>query len=182
MNRIHAALICVLAAGCSDDTKILPTSPSTTTNVNTNNNTTTITITFPTPGLPTTGGGVPGEPPSATPLPLPSYVTSVVTQVHNSNPALLANSCVSQFGPSGWAFLDAVVDALRIRDQRFGYVCTGSDCANPVQDSISYRATADPVVGIHIVDLIDAYCSTPTLNVRDLGYFPNGRYSTRNRF
>jgi hypothetical protein len=174
-------LMAALAARCSDEQQILPTSPTTNTTTNTNNNSTTITITFPNPTPPTGGGGT-GNSPVPDILPLPLYTNQVITQVYNSNTSLLLNSCVAQFGPTAWAFIDAVVDALRVRDQRFGYLCTGTDCANPVPDVITYRATQDPSLGVHIVDVIESYCVSPVLNVNNLGFSPNGRYSTRNRF
>lgn len=136
----------------------VPTAPSNTiTNNNTNTNTNNIDIhdlvnfvpTFP----PTTTD--PTNPSVGTPLPIPTGSESTARLSATSNSHLLASSCQNT------QFRDAVVNALKNTDSRWGYVSKGG-CTTTSKDSIAYRATNSDT-GIWIVDIIGNHCGTGTI-------------------
>lgn len=136
--------------------------------------------TSPTPGTPTPGTPTPGfrtpDPAPGSFLPLPSYGAQVVQSVTTP----LGDPCTT------FTYLDAVVDALRLHDTRWGYVC-GSDCVNTRRDKIAYHATAGPDVsgalGVWMVDVIGSACAPdqhPAYFV--IGFDPTIGWSSRGRF
>jgi hypothetical protein len=103
------------------------------------------------------------DPAPGTRLPFPNWGAAIVQQVAAQRPDLLANSCQDHGG--SWAFMDAVVDALRLEDTRFGYNCKRGNCNDPSQDVIAYNYTAGPDEGnsgVYIIDIIQSHCGSPT--------------------
>lgn len=129
----------------------------------------------PTP-TPLPGGTRTADPPAGQVLPLPLYGAAVVAQVTVD----VAQSCTT------FAFLDAVVDALRARDTRWGYACSSGGCASVSQDKVAYHATAGAEVtgatGVHVVDVIQNVCTAPTKQYLIVGYVAEGAWSSRGRF
>ena len=110
----------------------------------------------PTPPIPSHGGFRTPDPPVGGQLPFPTYGAAVATSVSTSG---VASSCTTS------TFLDALVDALRLRDTRWGYVCSNGNCATVSRDAVGYHATAGPEVtgaaGLYVVDVIQNLCSSP---------------------
>src|SRR5262245_45214095 len=130
--------------------------------------------TSPTPP-PTFGPRTPDPAPGMI-LPFPTYAGVVAATV----PPLGLSSCTSS------VYLDAVVDALRARDTRWGYVCKAGNCANVSQDAISYHATAGPEVagalGVYVVDVIKNFCTVPETQFLFIGYEAGSAWTGRGRF
>jgi len=128
----------------------------------------------PTPGTPTNGRTP--DPPVGGTLPLPTYTADVVTTI----PFTTASTCLS-FG-----YLDAVVDALRSHDTRWGYACGSSGCGAVSLDKIAYHATAGAettgVVGNWIVDIIRDVCGPTSGPSFSASYEANTGWSSRGRF
>lgn len=120
-------------------------------------------------------GRVP-DPPTGTSLPLPSYGASVAAAV----PFSVWQVCTN------YGYLDAVVDALRVRDTRWGYVCSAAGCASPSLDKIAYHAVAGPEVpgalGIWVVDVIRDVCGSPVSQWLVAGFAANTGWASRARF
>jgi len=118
----------------------------------------------PTPTPTPTGQRTPDPSPGSF-LPLPAYGIQVLNSV-SVDPAL---HCLD-FG-----FIDAVVDALRLRDSRWGYLCRGV-----------YHATAGPEVagalGVWVIDIIGSACEAPTRQWGVDGFDPAGQWTGRGRF
>lgn len=165
-------LAAVVAVGCEYNL-----GPSIT-NTNTNTNTNTIDlhdlINFapvpnPTAPVPTPDGNG-----METPLPLPANAQAIAFSVAATNVSALANSCQATNGESAWAFLDAVVTALKASDPRWGYLPKSTGGVS--QDVIAYRATSDNV-GAWGVDVIVGHCgATPTFGWQVLGFDPAARW------
>jgi hypothetical protein len=152
-----------ISVGCEQTFNLTtPTAPSpgttnitnTNTNTNTNNNDKTGSDTGPVtnPNTPNDGNGV---------IPLPDYGEAVVHSVANSNATLLANSCQEKYGESAWAFLDLAIRTLKVRDDRWGYLCKNAECSAIARDIIAYRASSGNT-GIWIVDVIGNHCPGPS--------------------
>jgi len=153
----------VLLAGCDirldldDGTPASPIGPTnitnTNTNTSTNNNDRSDTAATNAP---------PSTPTDPAPLPLPSYGETVTRDLASRNPALVTNSCQDTSGPTAWAFLDQLVQALRAHahDQRWGYLCKDASCTAVGRDVIAYRASSAET-GIWIVDVIGNHCPLP---------------------
>jgi len=142
---------------------------------------------FPTPTGPTpTPTPSPGTPTPTTPgrtpdpiggfLPLPTYGPSLLPTI----PVDPGTHCID------YGFLDAMVDALRQKDTRWGYVCKDASCTIVSQDKIAYHATAGAEVtgalGNWVVDVINAACEAPTRQWLVDGYNANIAWSSRGRF
>ena len=166
MRIALAVSLSIACLGC-DYRVMFPAAPSNNiTNNNQNTNTNTVDIsdlvnfapTFP----PTTDN--PNQPPtSGTPLPIPFGSEATARNAANSNSNYLASSCHNT------NFRDAIVNALRNSDQRWGYVSKGG-CSTTSKDSIAYRATNSDT-GIWIVDIIGNHCGTgPTFTWNIVGY------------
>ena len=174
--RIAIALVVgLLSLGC-DYRIMLPAAPSNNiTNSNTNTNTVDIDAhdvinlnpTFP----PTTDN--PNVPPtSSVPLPIPFASEGVARTAAHANRGLLSSSC------SNTQFLNAIVNALRTTDARWGYVSKGG-CSTTSRDSIAYRAT-NTDTGIWIVDVIGDHCGTaPTFTWNIVGYAADMAWCSR---
>jgi hypothetical protein len=108
-------------------------------------------------------------------LPLPPYGIQVMNNV-TVDPAL---HCLD------FQFIDAVVDALRLRDTRWGYLCRGTGCTTGSMDKIAYHATAGPEVagalGVWVVDIIGSACEAPTRQWGVDGFDPAGQWTGRGR-
>lgn len=112
------------------------------------------------------------NPTSAGRLPLP-FVWDTIRQIAQARPDLVASSCPSRPGfsdgdiearktqPNG--FLNAVVDALRQIDQRFGYNSKPTrQNAIVAGDEIAYHYGADAPEGspnVHLVDILSGHCT-----------------------
>jgi hypothetical protein len=125
---------------------------------------------------PTPVGGRTPDPPAGSVLPVPLYGAAVVSQVTVD----ASLSCTS------WVFLDAVVDALRARDTRWGYLCASGGCSSVSQDKVAYHATAGPevtgAIGVHVADVVQNVCTAPVKQYLPVGYVESGAWSSRGRF
>ena len=167
MKIKFAVLLALVSLGC--DYRITlpnaPTGPSITNN-NTNTNTNTVDIsdlvnfvpTFP----PTTDN--PNQPPtSGTPLAIPPGSETVARNAANANAGYIASSCHNT------KFIDAIVNALKANDSRWGYICNTS-CSQLSGDTIAYRAT-NTSTGVWAVDVIGNHCGTgPSFTWNVVGY------------
>jgi hypothetical protein len=116
------------------------------------------------------------DPPAGSFLPLPTYGLQTLNTV-SVDPAA---HCLD-FG-----FIDAVVDALRLRDTRWGYMCRGVGCSQASMDKIAYHATAGPDVagalGVWVVDIIGSACEAPTRQWGVDGFDAAAGWTGRGRF
>jgi hypothetical protein len=122
---------------------------------------------------------VPGPNGPETPAPLPTNAEAIARSVATANATAIAQSCQATFGASAWAFMDAVVTALRASDTRWGYVVkTGGQVS---QDVIGYRATSDNI-GAWGIDIIVGHCgASPSFGWQVLGFDTNLQWAaTRN--
>jgi len=128
-------------------------------------------VPVPQPAGPRTPDPAPG-----TFLPLPPYGIQVMNAV-TVDPAL---HCLD------YVFIDAVVDALRLRDARWGYLCRGVGCTSGSMDKIAYHATAGPEIagalGVWVVDIIGSACEAPTRQWGVDGFDAAGSWTGRGRF
>jgi hypothetical protein len=186
-TRSAAVVALVLLAGCRFDTP--PTGPTTVTQ------TTTVVTNFP-PQAPTpvptpTPGGTSSSPRTPDPitggtLPLPTYGQSVLQTYAASaaGAAALANACPGT--PTSWAFLDGLVDQLRQKDARWGYLCKRGNCFDPSADVIAYHATSGPDItgtaGVIGVDVIGDLCGSNAAQWSPLAFDAAGLWSSRGRF
>ena len=173
-----------------------PTGPTTVTQ------TTTVTTTYPPPAAPTPTPtpvpGTPTPPPGGLPrtpdpvgggtLPLPTYGQSVVQTYAASaaGQAALANSCPTGNSATTWGFLDGLVDQLRQRDARWGYLCKRGNCFDVSADVVAYHATAGPeqtgVAGVIAVDVIGDLCGAATPQWLPSAFDPAAIWTGRGRF
>jgi hypothetical protein len=164
MKRSSVLLAALLLASCDIRLNMAdeptPTSPTGPTITNTNNNANTNNNDRSDTAAPPAGSGT-GTGETAGTLPLPAYGEGVTRNVAATNPALLANSCQETAGEMAWRFLDLVVQTLRARDPRWGYLCKDATCHAIARDVVAYRASTD-VTGIWIVDVIGNHCPGPT--------------------
>jgi hypothetical protein len=183
-------LVAALALGaCRYDPT--PTGPTTVTQ------TTTVTTTYPPPPVapvptptPTPGGSSSSprtpDPVTGGTLPLPTYGPSVLQSYAASaaGAAALANACPGT--PTSWAFLDGLVDQLRQKDARWGYLCKRGNCFDPSADVIAYHATSGPDItgtaGVIGVDVIGDLCGSNAAQWSPLAFDPAGLWSSRGRF
>jgi len=105
------------------------------------------------------------DPPAGSFLPLPVAAQATVLAIAAQYPQAVAQSCVATVGAAAWAFLDRAIDALRLLDTRWGYVCKYGNCADLSGDVIAYHASAGPTVqgvtGTWEVDIIANHCPAP---------------------
>jgi len=195
MRRRAAALLVALLVLAACRWEPTPTGPTTVTQ------TTTVTTTYPpppvtpVPGVPTPGGT---NPPTSTPtrtpdpaaggtLPLPVYGQTVLQSyaASTAGAAALVNACPTG-GSSAWAFLDGLVDQLRQRDTRWGYLCKRGNCFDPSADVIAYHATAGPEItgtaGVIGVDVIGDLCGGNVAQWLPAAFDPAGLWTSRGRF
>lgn len=191
MRRVPVILVLAVLAAC----RYLPPGPTGPTTVT---QTTTVTSTFPptptapTPGTPTPGTPTPGtgtrvpDPPSGGTLPLPTYGQTVLQQyaASSAGAAALINACPT--GVASWAFLDGLLDQLRQRDTRWGYLCRRGNCFDPSNDVIAYHATSGPEItgtaGVIGVDVIGDLCGTNTAQWLPAAFDPAALWTSRGRF
>lgn len=139
---------------------------------------------------PPTVAGVPGDtnsPPSVISgaLPLPASA-GVVSAVFAANPAFVATSC--QTAPGGtWDLMDAIVDALRAGDTRWGYNGKRGNANDPSKDALAYDygavAGGEGSPNVYIVDVIAGHCgSNPQPAYNDVTVFAPGVWIGRGRF
>jgi len=131
----------------------------------------------PTPTPMPSPGGRTADPAPGLVLPLPSYTESVITTV----PFVQAQTCLS------FTYLDAVVDALRGRDTRWGYACASSGCATGTSlDKLAYHAIAGAettgAIGNWIVDIIVDVCGGNSRSGFSATYEATTGWSSRGRF
>ncbi len=132
--------------------------------------------------------GIPGDPntiPSDA-LPLPAHEATVAA-VFAANPGFVATSC--QSAPGGtWDLMDAIVDALRALDTRWGYNGKRGVATDPSQDALAYDY--DPLgpggegsTTVYIVDVISGHCGpNPSAAFQDVTIFAPGVWIGRGRF
>lgn len=132
------------------------------------------------PTTPITGTRTP-DPIGGAILPLPQYAATLTKQVSDASPNLVATSCVAAYGQVGWGYLQAMVNALRARDTRWGFHCKLGNCGNISVDTIMYHATAGPEIqgtqGGWVVDLIFSECQNPQYTFINHGYDQNAGWS-----
>lgn len=184
-RRRVVVLLSLVAIAC-DFRLTNPAGPSvtinnTTNNTNTNDNRNNVTPVAPTPtptpapGTNTTPGGPrPGDPPVGATLPLPTGAQGTILALGQQYAALVS-SC-------SFAFVDALVSALRASDTRWGYVCKRGSCADISQDVVAYHAAAGADVtgatGTYEIDVIGNSCSPIAApQFLNLGYGPANVFS-----
>jgi len=193
-RRLLAAAALLLALGACNNYP--PTGPTTVTQ------TTTVTTTYPPPPVaptptPAPGGGgtnPPGSSASRTPdpigggtLPLPTYGQTVLQTyaASQAGAAALLNACPTG-GSASWAFLDGLVDQLRQRDTRWGYLCKRGNCFDPSADIVAYHATAGPeqtgAAGVIAVDVIGDLCGSNAAQWLPAAFDPSALWTSRGRF
>lgn len=142
----------------------------------------------PTPASYPVGPGVPGEP-NPTPsdaLPLPAH-GGTVSAVFAANPGFVATSCQSDPGGT-WDLMDAIVDALRALDTRWGYNGKRGNISDPSRDALAYDfnpagATGEGATLVYIVDVIAGHCGpSPSPAFQDVTVFAPGVWTGRGRF
>ena len=97
--------------------------------------------------------------------------SAVVNAIANQFPAALRNSCQDHGG--SWEFMDRTVDALRLRDGRWGYNAKRGFMHDASHDVVSYFwANGDNINNRHevyIIDIIGGHCgSTPVTAWNDV--------------
>lgn len=119
---------------------------------------------------PTGGCAAPLSPlgPGETRKPRPND-SAIVRAVASQFPTDFAHSCQEHYGGAGWAFLDRAIDALRVKDGRYGYNCKRGNCNDPSVDVVSYYyGGAFPDIQgrfeVYIFDVIAGHCG-PTPSV-----------------
>jgi hypothetical protein len=134
--------------------------------------------------------------PSSGRLPLPNMI-GVVAEVISQNPGILSASRSCQDPAhggnpvSGWEFLDKVVDAMRLRDTRWGYNGKRGNSNDPSLDVLAYNWGSQPDEGttqVYIVDILLSHCGAgpapawidQTQATADGGSI--GRWTSRGRF
>lgn len=122
------------------------------------------------------GGGRTPDPPAGSFLPFPNYTQQAVLSVN----VPIGSPCLD------FTYLDAVVDALRRQDTRWGYVC-GSSCQDVRRDKIAYHGSPGPEVtgalGVWVVDIIADACGPTQRPGFTVGSFdPFLSWSSRGRF
>lgn len=127
-------------------------------------------VTAPPPTTTTTGSGGCAAPispmgPGETRKPRPNE-SALVRQIASEYPAALRNSCQEHGGEAAWEFMDRTVDALRLKDGRWGYNAKRGFMHDPSLDVVSYFwANGDNIHNRHevyIIDIIGGHCgSTP---------------------
>lgn len=117
--------------------------------------------------------------------PYPAWGQAVVFQVAAQRPDLLARSCQEHGGT--WEFMDAVIDALRAQDTRWGYNWKRGVVGDPSLDVINYHFGPGPDEGArenYTFDIILGHCGSPTPAFIDITN-PNGAgavWTGRGRF
>lgn len=173
------ALMAVLASGCDVTINSSGTGTGTGTGGGSGSGPTSPTPPTPLPpGVPTPTGPRTPDPPVGVVLPFPGYAAGVVAGVT----VPVSASCLS------FAYLDAVVDALRLHDTRWGYACGSAattGCAAASLDKIAYHATAGAettgVTGNWLVDLITDVCGAAGRNF-GVSYDTTAGWTARGRF
>lgn len=131
--------------------------------------------------------GIPGDPntiPSDA-LPLPDE-TATIEAVFAANPGAVSTSC--QLQPGGtWDLMDAIVDALRAIDTRWGYNGKRGDPDDPSLDAVAYDygavAGGEGSTAVYIVDVISGHCgASPAAAFQDVTVFAPGVWISRGRF
>jgi hypothetical protein len=111
-----------------------------------------------------TGGGTGG---SRTPNPAPGQRLPepngfpIAQAVASQYPHYLFNSCQEHGGT--WQFMDALVDALRKTDTRYGYGWKRGVVGDPLMDVVTYNWSADPDEGtrnLYTFDVIGGHCGS----------------------
>ncbi len=131
--------------------------------------------------------GIPGEPnpvPDGA-LPLPAHGGTVVA-VFAANPGFVATECQSAAGGT-WDLMDAIVDALRALDTRWGYNGKRGNINDPSQDALAYDfgtvAGGEGATEVYIVDVIAGHCGpNPQPAFQDVTVFAPGVWTGRGRF
>ena len=189
MTRSLVVVACVALVACRWD--VPPTGPTTVTQTVTttvSNQPVPPAAPTPAPGTPTPGSPTrTPDPPNGGTLPLPVYGQQVLQTyaASSTGAAALLNACPTSANAS-WAFMDGLVDQLRQRDQRWGYLCRRGNCFDPSNDVIAYHATSGPeitgVAGVIGVDVIGDLCGTNTAQWLPSAFDPAGLWTSRGRF
>jgi hypothetical protein len=99
------------------------------------------------------------NPPPGSRLPRPNWGAAIVAEVAADRPDLLADSCQEDGGT--WEFMDAVVDALREVDTRWGYNWKRGVVGDPSKDVVDYNWGSEPDEGttqVYLFDIISGHC------------------------
>jgi hypothetical protein len=129
------------------------------------------------------------NPPPGEDLPEPNWAAAIIHQVAAEYHEELMDSCQEDGGT--WEFMDAVVDALRLEDTRFGYNGKRGNPNDPSHDVIAYNFSSDPDEGttnVYLFDIIIGHCGPSpfpgwqdkTESTREGGTI--GRWISRGRF
>ena len=142
----------------------------------------------------------PSNTPARTPNPVTGgrlslpFVLDTVNQVNQQNPGLLQASCPNPNSKYTLnPFVNAVVDRLRLIDQRFGYnskptrgpADNGGQPVVVAGDEFAYHYGADAPEGspnTHLVDVVFSHCGTPQIDYRVFTNGEFGRWTAAGRF
>jgi hypothetical protein len=88
---------------------------------------------------------------------------ATVFAVASQFPAAFRNSCQDRGG--SWEFMDRTVDALRLKDGRYGYNAKRGNTNDPSHDVVSFYRGADPnsfqgSADVYLFDLIGGHCGS----------------------
>ena len=131
--------------------------------------------------------GIPGDPNTIPDdaLPLPAHAGTVAA-TFAANPGFVATSCQSAAGGT-WDLMDAIVDALRALDTRWGYNGKRGNINDPSNDALAYDfgavAGGEGATDVYIVDVIAGHCGpNPQPAFSDVTVFAPGVWTGRGRF
>jgi hypothetical protein len=116
-------------------------------------------------------------------------MSQTVQAVAAAHPERLVASCLKDGG--SWAFLDALVDELRLTDKRWGYNWKRGVVGDPSQDVVDYHygpGEPEESTDVYIIDVIVGHCgpdpqpgwldqTQATLDASEIG-----RWTGRGRF
>jgi hypothetical protein len=131
--------------------------------------------------------GVPGTPNTIPSTALPLYDgTAIVQAVFAANPDFVTRSCQLAAGGT-WELMDAIVDALRAVDTRFGYNGKRGNPNDPSLDAIAYDfgtvAGGEGATSVYVIDVIAGHCGVdPQPAWQDVTLLAPGVWISRGRF
>lgn len=133
------------------------------------------------------GASIPGNPNTTPSDAVALYDGSAIVQgVFAANPGMVATSCQRDVGGT-WDLMDAIVDALRAADPRFGYNGKRGNTSDPSLDAVAYDYAATPggegSTTVYVVDVIAGHCGgNPQPGWNDVTVFGPGAWTGRGRF
>lgn len=138
----------------------------------------------------TTGGGVQPRTPDGqtSEAKARAQLAAVGGQLVAAQPDLLYNHSCQEHTPTGWRFLDTLVDRLRQDDNRWGFNGKRGNPSDPSKDVVAYHhgpGRSENSRDVWIYDVIIGHCGSPSYGVNEVhSITPAGMYIwiTRGRF